>query len=243
LSSYRRARKAIMASYRDGDEVARWEAMTVLRTELHMIIAESTVEAAKIGQESAIRQAGYYTVAGVDLGPAGIGEVPFDASTGWVATVDGQLNGVQALMAADADPALIYGDEYRLGALQPAPINRDGTKWLAMASIIAFLLWLFGRKDGDGNYRLPPDLEIKKQAIAHIDNKTTNCCLRVHGQIQEIDDRFVLRGTPRYADRMDAPPFHTWCRTALALYIKEFDLDLTAVMLEDARAELARRKA
>jgi hypothetical protein len=48
----------------------------------------------------------------------------------------------------------------------------------------------------------------KKQAIAAIDQNTTDCCLRVHGQIQPLDKPFILEGTPRYADKVDAPPFH-----------------------------------
>lgn len=48
----------------------------------------------------------------------------------------------------------------------------------------------------------------EKQAIAAIDQKTTDCCLRVHGQIQPLDKPFILDGYPRYSDKIDSPPFH-----------------------------------
>jgi hypothetical protein len=84
-----------------------------------------------------------------------------------------------------------------------------------------------------------------KQAIAAIDERTTDCCLRVHGQIQPLDKPFELSGTPRFADRVMNPPFHWYCRTATALYRPEMEeTGLTTDELRDAaRAELAARAA
>lgn len=59
---------------------------------------------------------------------------------------------------------------------------------------------------------------IQKQAIAAIDERTTDCCLRVHGQIQPLDHDFHLTGTPRYADYLPRPPFHWRCRTSETIY-------------------------
>lgn len=72
------------------------------------------------------------------------------------------------------------------------------------------------------------------QAIAAIDERTTDCCLRVHGQIQPVDAPFKLTGTPRFADEMKAPPFHWFCRTSQTLYVKEFEI--VGVTTEDMRA-------
>lgn len=63
-----------------------------------------------------------------------------------------------------------------------------------------------------------PNGQFQKQAIAAIDKRTTQCCLKVHGQIQNLDQPFVLTGTPRFADRIQNPPFHHRCRTAVSLY-------------------------
>ena len=85
--------------------------------------------------------------------------------------------------------------------------------------------------------------EFRKQAIAAIDDRTTDCCLRVQGQIQRLNDPFVLTGRPRFADRLQGPPFHWRCRTATTLYTVEMEAVgvPTADMVEAARAELAAR--
>lgn len=84
----------------------------------------------------------------------------------------------------------------------------------------------------------------RKQVIAAIDERTTDCCLRVHGQIQLMDAPFKLAGTPRYADEMKAPPFHDYCRTVQALYVEEFEVIgvTTDDMRDAANAELAARE-
>ena len=81
-----------------------------------------------------------------------------------------------------------------------------------------------------------------KQAIATIDDKTTDCCLQVHGQIQPLDKPFQLTGEPRYADEVDNPPFHWNCRTAEALYTEAMeDKGITSADMRDAAS--AERRA
>jgi hypothetical protein len=82
-----------------------------------------------------------------------------------------------------------------------------------------------------------------KQAIAAIDDRTTDCCLRVHGQIQPQNEPFRLTGRPRFADRLQGPPFHWRCRTATTLYTQEMEAVgvPTQAMLDAARAELLAR--
>lgn len=84
---------------------------------------------------------------------------------------------------------------------------------------------------------------FKKQAIAAIDDRTTDCCLRVHGQVQPLNSPFVLTGKPRFASRMQGPPFHWYCRTATTLYTDEMERvgTPTQAMVEAARAELMAR--
>lgn len=64
----------------------------------------------------------------------------------------------------------------------------------------------------------PDGVVFHKQVVAAIDARTTDCCRRAHGQIQPLDQPFVLIGTPRYADRIMHPPFHWHCRTVDVLY-------------------------
>jgi len=84
----------------------------------------------------------------------------------------------------------------------------------------------------------------KKQVIAAIDERTTDCCLRVHGQVQPLNAPFMLTGTPRFADMMQHPPFHWYCRTAEALWIEEFEEQgtTTVAMRAAASAEIEARE-
>jgi hypothetical protein len=83
---------------------------------------------------------------------------------------------------------------------------------------------------------------VRKQAIAAIGKNTTDCCLRVHGQIKPNDEPFELVGEPRFADRMMVPSFHHNCRTGVAMYHPTFEEDMpTAKLRQDARAEQQRR--
>lgn len=84
----------------------------------------------------------------------------------------------------------------------------------------------------------------QKQAIAAIDERTTDCCLQAHGQTQALDKPFRLTGTPRYADEMQHSPFHWYCRTSVTLYLPEFEESgiRTEEMREAAQAEIEARK-
>ena len=84
--------------------------------------------------------------------------------------------------------------------------------------------------------------EWGRQVVAVVDERTTDCCLRAHGQWQAMGDEFVLTGQPRYADKMPHPPFHRWCRSATALVQRQYAADdLTQKMRDAARAELNAR--
>ena len=85
--------------------------------------------------------------------------------------------------------------------------------------------------------------EWGRQVVAVVDERTTDCCLRAHGQWQAMGDDFVLTGQPRYADKMPHPPFHRYCRSATALVQRQYAADdLTQRMRDAARAEINARK-
>jgi hypothetical protein len=90
-----------------------------------------------------------------------------------------------------------------------------------------------------------PEVLYQKQAIATIDERTTSCCLQVHGQIQDMDEPFRLTGTPRYADEVQDPPFHYYCRSSEVLYHEEFEnIGITTEeMTTAAQEELDAREA
>lgn len=85
--------------------------------------------------------------------------------------------------------------------------------------------------------------EVRKQAVAVISGNTTDCCLRVHGQIVDVDQPFELTGTPRFADRLMHSPFHWGCRTAITMWHPRFESGglTTANMTTSAQAELRKR--
>ena len=85
---------------------------------------------------------------------------------------------------------------------------------------------------------------IQKQAIASINSKTTQTCLRVHGQVQDVGQPFTLTGTPRFSNSMQLPPFHWNCRTTISAYnqtIEEGSALSTNDMRVAARQEIERR--
>jgi len=86
--------------------------------------------------------------------------------------------------------------------------------------------------------------EVRKQAIATIGRTTTDCCIRVHGQIQPVSEPFQLTGEPRFADEMMMPSFHWNCRTSVAMHHPVFEQSglSTADMRSSAQAELRRRE-
>lgn len=86
-------------------------------------------------------------------------------------------------------------------------------------------------------------ITVQKQAVASIGPRTTKCCLRVHGQIRDVDKPFDLTAEPRFARQMMHPAFHWNCRTSEVMYHPAFEQGglTTATMQSSARAELRRR--
>lgn len=85
--------------------------------------------------------------------------------------------------------------------------------------------------------------ELKRQAIATIGPRTTDTCLRVHGQIVGVDEPFTLTGDPKFASQMMGPAFHWGCRTSVTAWHPVFEgggLN-TANMERSAAAERRRR--
>ncbi len=77
---------------------------------------------------------------------------------------------------------------------------------------------------------------LQKQALAAIATNTTDCCLRVHGQVQPLSGPYILRGTPHFAREMMYPAFHWNCRTASVPYHADFERGASSTT-EDLRRE------
>jgi hypothetical protein len=167
--------------------------------------------------------------------------------------IDAQINAVYAQLAMGRDPVSIIGDSGRVGLLSPASLLKIGKRIVAeMVSsardqrLEAAFVGGFGNIGGlilpDANAVAKAEV-YKRQAIAAIDERTTDCCLRVNGQVVGVDELFRLAGTPRYADKMADPPFHDYCRTSVAL-VHEDDIDdrMTSDMRKAAIAEIKARE-
>jgi len=169
------------------------------------------------------------------------------------AAIDAQINAVYAQLAMGRDPVSIIGDSGRVGLLSPSSLLKIGKRIVAEMVSSARdqrLKAAFSGGFGDIGGLILPDANMaaktevyKRQAIAAIDERTTDCCLRVNGQVVGVDELFRLTGTPRYADKMADPPFHDYCRTSVAL-VHEDDIDdrMTSDMKKASIAEIKARE-
>lgn len=240
LAAYRNAERGLAEVLRRGDTGIRRggeaaEVLVGLRRDVARTARQTLSDAVGIGRDDAARQAQAWglgqTRTGMDVDTAAM-------EAAWLAVVDAQSAAALALVATGADAGEIVGDDSRAGVLRPAVTVAEGGRWIAGAVSAAWRWWIGqwtgGRGQGAG--------EWYHQAVAAIDERTTDCCLRVHGQVQRLERPFELRGTPRYADRLDHPPFHWYCRTAEALLHQDQVGDgLTQEMLDAALAELLAR--
>lgn len=239
-------RGRILAAYRDAREqlasdeaLQRRRVVTIalndLRDTVNRELNSLVVESLEMGAEQAAAQLRAYDVA-VSKGDGEWARPFVDAallSVGALVTMQiAQIMGL--LFAGTVSASQVVGSGSRVGILNPAPVitqARDAVAKAAAASYDAVI----ERSTRDGGWM--------RQAVAAIDDRTTDCCLRVSGQTVPLNGEFKLTGTPRFADMMDAPPFHLHCRTALALVRAEDAGDnVTRRMREAALNELGSRQ-
>jgi hypothetical protein len=232
LAIFRVNRLALAQAW--GNARAMLEVLSELRRALRGEAEELIALAVALGEAQAEREFSIYGLSGNTTADRESGL----AATGWQAAWEAQANQVEALIRGGVlDRGLILGDGTRVGLLSPGRVLVEGAQWLALAAVSRHAALAQAALDRDGRAE-----RYMRQAIAAIDERTTNCCLRVHGQVVALDEPFKLTGTPRYADEMLAPPFHRYCRTATALVLAgEAEDGLTAQMQRAARAELQAR--
>lgn len=224
LVAYRNARRALGAVKTYGEIM---EILSGLRLAVQSTAQMLLSEAAQAGNQDAVNQLGFYGETGFYLNNNAAILPALDAV---LAGVDRQIKIVQAVTLSGGETTIILGDGERLGVVQPAPIIRDLANWLVTITMDSFFQTV-------QQARKP----FKKQAVAALDGRTTDCCLRVHGQIQPLDQPFELTGTPRFADRLEHSPFHWYCRTSVVLYLSEFDDGLTEEMERSAQQIMKER--
>lgn len=233
LVAYRNARRAMRDVLRRG---AGWlgarEVFVQLRLTTRMAAREVLAAANQGGQQSALIQMRQYEIATpyFDLVDSGVGAV-LDVIE---AKLDAQERMVRAVMLSGSDETLILGDEQRAGTLRASDIITTAVFWTAA------LFWNSWSQTVQVN---AGRVQFQKQAIAALDERTTDCCLRVHGQIVPFDGKFRLTGTPRFADELEWTPFHHRCRSSVVLYQPVYDEGDTAAMQAGAQQIMSERAA
>lgn len=231
LSAYRTARNALRGNVRDLGAVE--DAMGTLRLAVERASENLLGDAADVGLKQAENELRVYGLAAASVRP-----VTQEALRSIIAQLEAQIGNIRALALMGADEALLIGDANRVGLLSPASLSAEIGRWLALVAeqshedTIQDSIEQAGAKG-----------EYMRQVIAAIDERTTDCCLRAHGQVTTLDGDFKLTGTPRFADKMHAPPFHWYCRTGIALVRRQdADDEWSREMRDAARAEIKARE-
>jgi len=228
LTAYRTALRSLRGNL--DNSLAVRDALTVLRRELQVAMTESldmaTEEAARAAREV--------------LAANGLPQVAVQTQNGltleaWMQSVDDQIQKVHiAASTRMLDESALLGDAGHAGVLTPGPVIREGARYLTASSNHTY---------DEMMQQAVEEGEYFRQAVAAIDERTTDCCLQVHAQVVGLDEPFNLTGTPRFADEMEDPPFHWFCRTSVALVHRDqLEDELTQKMEKASKRELAFRE-
>jgi hypothetical protein len=157
-----------------------------------------------------------------------------------VAKTAAQVSTLIALAATEASPEMLTGGGGKLGILRESEPLGELANWVVFMAGAAFLAGVPGylNKPVQGE-----TLVYRKVAVAALDQHTTPCCLAVHGQVQPLDQPFHLTEPPAFAPHIDHPPFHWYCRTAIALHLERYDTGITQAMRDSAQVIIAERAA
>lgn len=257
--AYRVAQRGVAAALKQTNTLRRSldlrDALDALRLSVGAAVQIATEDAQSIGGGSSVIQLRYYGEP--ETGPIDEALIAQEetkraaaAVVSSLAIVEAQIAQVKALaLLREVSPGLATGGTGSPGVLNPAPVVSNAFSLamaLAWASYLAYVVATGGAPsliEFFQTQELPPT-PYSYQAIAALDERTTNTCLAVHAQIVPIGDDFKLTRDPRpFGDELPGPPFHYYCRTALALYKSEFDLGLTERMRTDAAAVMAEKEA
>lgn len=230
-----RAYRAVRRSLAGAENVGQVrDGLMLLRSAMWRAGYDLVSAAEGIGREQAAAEMAAY-----DVPLAGAGGNAMAALEAWLAAVDGQIAQATAVYVASRDVKLLVGDDGRSGVVSAGPVLREGARWLALVAVASATLAVEASVSAAGKRS-----QFVRQAVAAIDERTTECCLRVSGQTVGMDEPFHLSGSPRFADRVMAPPFHWYCRTSVALVpVALADDELSREMRRAAADEAAARAA
>ena len=139
----------------------------------------------------------------------------------------------KALLTNELLTSLIRGDPFdqiviRVLAVDPGPEAISLARKGRNEAELNIRRWVIEANNGSRQAvyeRAREDIPgLKKQLVAVIQpDRTTETCLKAHGQIREIDEPYRLTGKPRFAREMMYPPFHWRCRSSSVAYHPRFE--------------------
>ena len=237
LSVYRKARREMSGVLKAKRRTMKAEARGVLtntQRKLDAITADIVRDAVERGQQSALVQLAAYADDGVQYTPVMIPADVIDLQNAPMLEYGRQASQILGLIAGGGDvTSAIIGDADRVGIMSPAPVITMAADATSKSVATSFMSTV-GREPAQA-------FDWMKQPIPAIDDRTTDTCLSVAGQVQPVDGKFHLTGTPRFADDMDWSPFHFYCRTSIALYLPQYDDGITQALREDVTVERDKR--
>jgi len=236
-TAYRNARRSMASALQEQNRLAAANDVLVqLRENISSDMRAFFAEAQQIGAGESARQMRFYKIKSPN-----VARVSMDLSTQSqsalgvvISTVDKQIAAINAMILTGSVDEEIIGDENRVGVLRYGEVSSAAAFWATALLWDAFDYWTTQHSNGT---------TFQKQAVAALDNRTTDCCLRAHAQIQPLNKPFHLTGEPRFADYVDWPAFHWWCRTSGVLYLPGFDDGITDKMRSGADFFLSERAA
>jgi hypothetical protein len=236
-SAYRNARRAMVTALGEHNKLAAaTDVMDSLRNTIERETRRLFSTAQEQGADESARQMSYYGVGSPDPSRVSV-DLSAQSLMAWEAVgakVFSQSAAIRAAILTNQDDTAIIGDEERTGILRASEVVAAAAFWGTALVWDAFDYW---------TNTYSGTIKFQKQAVAALDSKTTDCCLRVHAQVQPLNQPFHLTGTPRYGDYIDWPGFHGFCRTSGVLYLPQFDEGFSAKMRQGADHFLSERAA
>jgi len=230
-------KRAVVASGRD---TAKLERITVLNYARKQIQTAQRVGLA--------RGIDVNVLAGQTAGNALDGEQAYFTSTpAWITQLESAIQTTAARLrisnaAPDEVSALLISESANAGrqsawasAGTKAGLEEQRGVWTYGVGLVGAYLMALNKADTETTY--------SRQWVSTLDERTTDCCLQAHGQIVGMDENFILRGTPRFADEIYTSPAHWYCRSSVVLYNEEFEkIGITTDEMKNAaKAELNAR--
>ena len=236
MNIYRKARRDMSGVLKAKRRTMRGEAQEVLqdtRRKLEIVTNEVVLEAVAHGRESALVQLAAYADDGVQFTPQMLPAIVDDIAQAPLMEFNKQATLILGLIASGRNVINEVIGTDRVGIMQPSPVITAAADSMTKSISVAFVNTVGPEPAQDFGW--------KKQAISAIDDRTTDCCLTVAGQVVDFDDDFHLTASPHFNEYMYWVPFHWYCRTSVVAHLPQYDDGVTAELRDDVAKEREKR--